>query len=59
MCKFKCKSLINFLRDITTVQSHNHIYSIPNNLQIVSVGFRNKDAGWKGYRMEIRLKENK
>ena len=59
MCKFKCKSLINFLRDITTVQSHNHIYSIPNNLQIVSVRFRNKDAGWKGYRMEIRLKENK
>ena len=33
------------------------IYLIPKNPKIVSVSFRNKDAGWKGYNMEIRLKE--
>lgn len=29
---------------------------IPENSKIVSVCFRNKEAGWKGYRMDIKLK---
>ena len=61
----RCKSLIKSvikrigggeikpLKRIAT--NDTAIYVIPENPKIVSVCFRNKDNGWKGYNMEIRI----
>ena len=35
------------------------IYVIPENPEIVSVCFRNKDNGWKMYQMELRIQYSK
>lgn len=32
------------------------IYTFPENPRIISVSFRNKEYGWKGYNMEIKIK---
>ena len=40
-------------------QTHKVITSLPIHPQIADISFRNKERGWRGYYMDIRVKETK